>query len=79
MVDCCFYNNYKEGELFEAVKEVYEKMKRMRGTVAYNTIYRAVVLTLNPYLEDFYNITGMTEKDKKKIEAVAKKFGIDIK
>lgn len=79
VVDCCFYNNYKEGELFEAVKEVYEKMKRMRGTVAYNTIYRAVVLTLNPYLEDFYNITGMTEKDKKKIEAVAKKFGIDIK
>lgn len=78
VVDCCFYNNYGEGELFAAVKQVYEKMRKMRGICAFNTIYRAIVLTLNPNLEDFYNASGMTEKDKSKVLAVAKKFGIKL-
>ena len=77
-MDCSFYNNYGEGDLFAAVKQVYEKMRKMRGICAFNTIYRAIVLTLNPNLEDFYNASGMTEKDKSKVLAVAKKFGIKL-
>ena len=78
-VDCCFYNNYREGEIFAAIKQVYEKTRHMRGVVTFNTVYRAVVLTLNPDIRDFLCITGMERSEMRKIEAVAKKFGIEIK
>ena len=77
-VDCCFYNNYEEGEIYEAMKKVYDTMREKHILAAFKTIYRAVVLALNPHLEDFYNITGMTEADKDKVLAVARKFDLGV-
>ena len=77
-VDCCFYNNYEEGEIYEAMKKVYDTMREKHILAAFKTIYRAVVLALNPRLEDFYNITGMTEADKDKVLAVARKFDLGV-
>ena len=66
------------GEIYEAMKKVYDTMREKHILAAFKTIYRAVVLALNPRLEDFYNITGMTEADKDKVLAVARKFDLGV-
>lgn len=79
VAECCFYNNYEEGEMYMAAKKVNDKFRHTPGTSSVKKLYRAIVLALNPDVEDFCNITGMSEKDMPEIEALAEKYGIQIR
>lgn len=76
--DCCFYNNYIKGQIRDALWDIREKSRHMRGVVSYETIYRAVVIKLNPDMRDVLNITGLDESERRRMEAVAKKFDLEL-
>ena len=76
--DCCFYNNYIKGQIRGALWDIREKSRHMRGVVSYETIYRAVVIKLNPDMRDVLNITGLDESERRRMEAVAKKFDLEL-
>lgn len=79
VTDCCFYDEYEDGELAAALDYVYEVTEcAPLQMYSAETLYRAIMIYLHPDGKELLRVTGLSEDDKKKLNLTASKFRLHI-